>query len=326
MLEIVFHGEDTAPFAEGFAALLAMPAAIAQLPATLPDAAARQAYEAADVVIANRFAADGPIPHQLKLLHAPAAGYDGIRLDAVPSGAFVCNCFGHETAIAEYVMAALLARCVPLTEADTRLRRGDWAYQSGDPARVHPELAAMTLGLCGFGHIGKAIAARARAFGMRVLVANRSPVPASPLFDQAFGLRDRGFWSAADAIVVSLPLTADTQGLVGTDELGAMRTSAVVMNVGRGPVIDEAALYDALSQRRIGGAVIDTWYRYPSPGEPHPLPSSLPFHELANIVMTPHMSGWTSGTIARRRELIARNIQRLARGEALENVIRPKLD
>ncbi|MBV1705475.1 MAG: phosphoglycerate dehydrogenase [Hyphomicrobiales bacterium] len=323
-LRIVFHGEDTAPFADGFAALLAGPAEIALLPAALSAEADRRTYAAAQVVVANRFGADVPAPRGLRLLHAPAAGTDGLRLDAVPPGAAVCNCFGHEGAIAEYVMAALLARCVPLADADARLRRGDWAYQSGDPARAHRELSEMTLGLCGFGHVGKAIAAGARAFGMRVVVANRTPPAASPLFDRAFGLDDPAFWSAADAIVVSLPLGDGTRGLVGAAALGAMRADAIILNVGRGPVIDEAALYEALRERRIGGAVIDTWYRYPSASEPGPLPSALPFHELTNVVMTPHMSGWTKGTIDRRRRLIARNVQRLAAGEDLENVILPK--
>ncbi len=324
-MRIVFHGEDTATFAEGFAALLEVPAEIAVLPVALTVERERVAYAAAEVLVTNRFGAD-PAPEQLRLLHAPAAGYDGIRMEALPRSATVCNCFGHEQAIAEYVIAALLARCVPLADADARLRRGDWAYQAGDPARVHRELSDLTLGLLGFGHIGKAIAACARAFGMRVVVANRSPVPASPLFDRAFGLHDRGFWPAADAIVVSLPLTEETRGLVGRDALATMRQDAVILNVGRGPVIDEAALYDALAARRIGGAVIDTWYRYPSAAEPNAMPSALPFHALPNVVMTPHMSGWTSGTIRRRRELMARNVNRLMSGAPLENVVRPALD
>lgn len=322
-MKIIFHGEDTAVFADGFAALIGGPADIDVLPAMLDTERDRNAYAAADVLVANRFGPVAPAPRGLRLLHVPAAGYDGIRMEAVPSGAAVCNCFGHEQAIAEYVIAALLARCVPLADADARLRRGDWAYWAGDPARTHRELADMTLGLCGFGHIGKAVAARARAFGMRVLVANRSPVSASPLLDQAFDLYDPAFWSAAEAIVVSLPLTDETRGIIGRDALSAMRQDAVILNVGRGPVIDEAGLYEALAERWIGGAVIDTWYRYPSAAEQNVLPASLPFHELPNVVMTPHMSGWTTGTIRRRREFMARNISRLAAGEALENVVRP---
>ncbi len=124
--------------------------------------------------------------------------------------------------------------------------------------------------------------------------------------------------------MVSLPLTEETRGLVGRDALAAMRQDAVILNVGRGPVIDEAALYDALAARRIGGAIMDTWYRYPSAAEPNAMPSALPFQALPNVVMTPHMSGWTSGTIRRRRELMARNVNKLMSGAPLENVVRAR--
>ena len=80
---------------------------------------------------------------------------------------------------------------------------------------------------------------------------------------------------------------------------------------------------DALLKRRIAGAVIDTWYRYPTPAQPDAAPSAFPFHELPNVVMTPHMSGWTQGTVRRRQRAIAENIRRCARGEPCENVVRP---
>lgn len=322
-MRIVFHGAETEAFIAGFAEQIGEPSEIQLLPRQLVTDAQRAAFAAAEVVVSNHFTANNPAPAGLRLLHVPAAGYDQVDFGAVPPGAVICNSFGHEQAIAEYVMAALLARCVNLADADARLRRGDWAYWAGDPARVHPEMSEMTIGLYGFGHIGKTIAERARAFGMGVVVANRSPVAASPLFDRAFGLHDPAFWSAADAIVVSLPLSDDTKGIVGASQLAAMRPDAIVMNVGRGPVIDEQALYDALAQCRIGGAVIDTWYVYPTPDAPNPHPSALPFHELTNLVMTPHMSGWTNGTIRRRRDLAARNVNHILAGRACENVIRP---
>ncbi len=318
-VRVVFHGESTAMFADGFAALVPHELDIAVVPQSLAEPADQARYAAAEVLVANRVA--GPAPAGLKLLHVPAAGYDGIDMAAVPPGAAICNSFGHEQAIADYVMAALLARYVPLADADQRLRRGDWAYWAGAPERVHPEMSELTVGLYGFGHIGQAVARCARAFGMGVVVANRSPVPASPLVDRAFGLHDPAFWAAADAVVVSLPLAPDTTGLVGAAALAAMRPGAVILNVGRGPVIDEQALYDALAANRIS-AVIDTWYRYPTAAEPGAMPSSLPFHDLPNVVMTPHMSGWTSGTIRRRRELIGRNVCHLIAGEPYENVVR----
>jgi phosphoglycerate dehydrogenase-like enzyme len=89
-----------------------------------------------------------------------------------------------------------------------------------------------------------------------------------------------------------------------------------------GGVIDEAALFAALSERRIGGAVIDTWYKYPAAAGLLSDPGSLPFHHLDNIVMTPHMSGWTTGTIARRKATMADNINRLAAGQPLRNIVR----
>ena len=86
--------------------------------------------------------------------------------------------------------------------------------------------------------------------------------------------------------------------------------------------MDEAALFAALRERRIGGAVIDVWYRYPAAAGDVARPAGLPFHELDNIVMTPHMSGWTRGTIARRAAVMAENINRMARGEPLRNLVR----
>ena len=123
--------------------------------------------------------------------------------------------------------------------------------------------------------------------------------------------------------MVSVPSNADTVGMVNAESFAAMRASAVILNVGRGPTIDERSLYEALRDRRIAGSVIDTWYSYPSPDHPSILPSKFPFHELPNVVMTPHMSGWTAGTINRRKQTIADNISRRAASRPCVNVVRP---
>jgi phosphoglycerate dehydrogenase-like enzyme len=235
----------------------------------------------------------------------------------------VCNCFRHQHAIAEYVMAALLRRYVPLADADRRLRQDEWAYWAGAPERAHQEMAGSIIGILGFGHIGKAVAARARAFDMLVHVANRSPVTEHGLVDRAYGLAELpAFWGSVDSIVVTLPLTPETSGIVGVEAFALMRSDAILINVARGPVVDEQALYDALRYQRIGGAVIDTWYEYPAPGQLLRAPSKLPFHELTNIVMTPHMSGWTTGTIRRRQQAMAENIRCCMRGEPCHDVVR----
>lgn len=322
-MRIVFHGENAASFSRGFSDLVGSAADIRLLPDMLGVGVDQRAYAEADVIIGVKLDASLPRPSRLKLFHVPGAGYDAVDLGLLPATASLCNCFGHEQAIAEYVMSALLARHVPLADADQRLRRGDWAYWAGAPERIHGEIAGKTIGLLGFGHIGKAIARRAKAFEMNVVVANRSAVAPSETVDRAFTLdRLTEFWGTADAIVVSLPLTAETKGLVGQAAFAAMRPDAVIFNVGRGPLLDEQALYDALKSNRIGGAVIDTWYRYPDAADAHPLPATLPFHELSNIVMTPHMSGWTGGTIKRRQQTIADNVRRSFAGEPLVNLVR----
>lgn len=272
------------------------------------------------MIIGNKLSAAEPLPAAVRLYHAPAAGTDAIEASRLPAGAALCNCFGHENAIAEYVMAALLLRHVPIPRADGRLREGHWDFWAGRPGALRTELGATSIGLLGYGHIGKAIGRVAKAFGTRITVANRSPVAPDGIVDESFTLdRLADFMSSADAIVVSLPLVDETRGIVDGKALAAMRPAGVIVNVGRGPVIAENALFDALSARRIGGAVIDTWYSYPAAGAGQALPSQLPFHTLDNVVMTPHMSGWTNGTVRRRQETIADNIGRMMRGEPLLN-------
>lgn len=319
-MKIIFHGDNARTFRAGIEPLLDAAHDIVELGDALSGAGEADQFAEADVVVGVRLTPAMPRPVRLRLYQAPAAGTDQIDRSLLPAGAALCNAFGHEDAIAEYVMTALLLRHVPLHDADRRLRQGDWTYWAGRASQQRTELGGTTVGLLGFGHIGKAIAVRAKAFGMRVVVANRSPVPTGPLVDESHGLGDiRGFMGAADAVVVSLPHLPETTGFVGAAALAAMRPDAVIVNVGRGPVIDEAALFEALKARRIGGAVIDTWYRYPSAADPGPRPGTLPFETLENVVMTPHMSGWTEGTVRRRRQTIADNVNRLSRGEPLIN-------
>jgi phosphoglycerate dehydrogenase-like enzyme len=320
-MKIVFHGGNAANFRQGFEALLDAPHEVIDLTDALERPGEKEHFASADVIVGIKLGNAEPAPNKLRLYHAPAAGTDMIDRSRLPAGSALCNCFGHEHAIAEYVMTALLLRHVPIPDADAKLRQGEWAYWAGRPGALRTELGSQTIGLLGFGHIGKAIAVRAKAFGMRVVVANRSPVPCSQLVDASYGLdRLQLFMSSADAIVVSLPLSDQTEGIVGAPEIAAMRPGAVILNVGRGPVINEQALFGALNQRRIE-AVIDTWYNYPTPDKPQTQPGKLAFNELTNLVMTPHMSGWTTGTVLRRQQTIAENIRRLSGNEALLNVV-----
>ena len=321
-LKIAFHGQNASNFRQDFATLIGPEHQIIDLSDSLALPGEREHYETADVIVGIKLDATLPRPIAVRLYHAPGAGTDAIDASLLPAHSTLCNCFGHEGAIAEYVMTALLLRHVPLAQADADLRLQRWTYWAGRPTALRTELGAQTLGLLGFGHISKAIAARAKAFGMRVHVANRSAVD-SPLVDQSFSLTElNAFMRSADAVVVSMPLTESTQGLVNAGALSAMKPDAVLLNVGRGPVIDEQALYEALSKRLIGGAIIDTWYQYPSADQPECAPSRFDFAALDNVVMTPHMSGWTAGTVRRRQQTIADNIARLLANQALVNVLK----
>jgi phosphoglycerate dehydrogenase-like enzyme len=321
VLKIVFHGDNAANFRTGIEGFLHHSHHIVTVSQGLDQAGEKAHFESADVVVGVVLHQGMPRPEKLKLLQAPAAGTDGIDRASLPPQAQLANCFGHENAISEYVMAALLARHVPLFEADQALRQGEWPFFAGRPGALRTELGSQTMGLLGFGHIAKTLAKRAKAFGMHVVVANRSPVHSADV-DQSFKLIDlHAFMAACDALVVTLPLTDNTRHLVNSEALACMRPEAVLVNVGRGAVIEEAALYEALKAQRIAGAIIDTWYQYPSTERANCSHSQFDFASLPNVLMTPHMSGWTEGTVKRRQISIAENINRLSAGQPLLNLL-----
>lgn len=322
MPNIVIHGENASIYADDFKAALNANVDIRILPDLLENDADISAYRDADIVIGNRFGATTPLPERARLYQVCAAGYDKIDLERLPAQLTVCNCFGHGDAIAEYVMAAILSQQVPIARSHDALKEGDWSYRAGTKATLRREIGDMTIGLLGYGHIGRAIARRAKPFGMTVHAANRSTVAERGDVDRYFPTSDlAAFYSSCDFVVVSLPLSDQTEGLVGADAFSAMRADATIINVGRGPVIDEHALFHALKDGAIGSAVIDTWYRYPAPGETTGRPASLPFETLPNIVMTPHNSAWSTGLVRRRAREMAANVDALLTGAPLNDVV-----
>jgi phosphoglycerate dehydrogenase-like enzyme len=263
---------------------------------------------------------------RLKLVQVPGAGLDRIDRSALPTGTRLANAYGHEVGIAEYVIGAMLALNRGFCRVDAKLRRGDWESQwavSTPPPAPWPELAGKTLGILGYGRIGQAVAERARAFNMVVWAIRRDVKQSSTAPGLAFlGGPDAldEVLRQADYLAVTLTLTEDTRGLLGERQLRLMKPTGFLVNVARAEVLDEEALYLALARRTIAGAALDVWYCYPTGAGPT-LPAHQPFHELPNVLMTPHVSGWTEGMMEARARVIGENIHRTARGEPPVNLI-----
>jgi len=124
-----------------------------------------------------------------------------------------------------------------------------------------------------------------------------------------------------DTVTLCTALGPETTGLIDAHRLSLMRSSAFLINIARGQVVDEDAIYSALRDRTIGGAALDVWWQYPNAEEPERRGSRHPFHELPNVIATPHNSGWTSGMVERRWSEIADNINRFVSGESLLNLV-----
>jgi phosphoglycerate dehydrogenase-like enzyme len=274
----------------------------------------------ADVLISMAFTAEmGRQAANLKLVQVPGAGLDRIDRAALPEGAVLANVFGHEVGIAEYIFGAMLTLTREFPRLDGALRLGEWQSQwaVGSPIPpVWPELAGKTIGILGYGRIGREVARRALAFDMTICAIRRH---ASPPIEKGLALlggpelRDEVL-RRADYLVIAMPATTETRRTIGSREFSLMKPTAYLINVARAEIVDESALYEALAKRVIAGAALDVWYRYP--GGPGPaFPSTKPFQELPNVLMTPHVSGWTDGMLEARAKLIAENISRVVRAE-----------
>lgn len=279
----------------------------------------------ADVFVGGRFTAEmAAAADNLRLVHAGGAGTDKIAFDALASDILVANTFHHEESIAEYVLAAAVLLRRGFLEQDWSLREGVWATSVYDRAIPQPKsLQGARVGFVGFGHIGRRSWELFRAFGCTgAAVTGSGGVDATAeglSWAAGVGELDR-LMADSEVVVVSAPLTERTVGMIGAAQLRALGPQGVLINVGRGPLVVEGALYEALSAHTIAAAAIDVWYRYPG-ADGTAAPSELPFDKLPNVLMTPHSSGVTENTFAGRVDDIATNIGRLSHGEPLKNLV-----
>ena len=258
---------------------------------------------------------------RLKLIHLPGAGLDAINFKTVPDKATVCNVFEHEVPISEYVISSILLWTTRIHIQDPLLRNNDW---SGSHlfGPTHQELCGKTIGIFGYGRIGKAIASRIKPFGVEVIVCGPRAPTSGFKPDKYYRLSQLSqFLSESDFLVIAAPLTEETHDLIGDNELTQMKRNSVLINIARGTIVNEKAIFNVLKTGTIRGAVIDTWYRYPENSSDDIPPSNYDFSKLENVIMTPHSSAWTDGLILRRNRVIAENLNRLSDGRDLMNVV-----
>jgi phosphoglycerate dehydrogenase-like enzyme len=294
-------------------------------------AVCRQLEAGAEIYLGYQFnAAMARAGRKLKFVQVSGTGTDEIDFESLEQGVIVANTFNHERSIAEWVIMAMLALSRQLLQSDRHLRAGLWDSIFYDPTQeLYPALRGKTLGLVGFGHIGVEVAKLARPFEMEIMAVTRKP---STRTAAGHGLAFLGrlddlnlVVKAADYLVLAVPLEDETRGLIGYPQLEAMKSSAFLINVARAGLVDEDALFDALSDRRIKGAALDVWYRYPEArdGTGQTLPANRSFQSLDNVIITPHSSGSTEETYRLRAEDSAQNIRRFLEGKELTNVVWP---
>ncbi|KAF3889890.1 MULTISPECIES: D-2-hydroxyacid dehydrogenase [Nostocales] len=255
---------------------------------------------------------------KLRWHHAPNAGVDRIltptnleqylkRDITLTNGAGV-----HSIPIAEFAIAFMLAHAKHLRELYDLQDQHLW--KRGFPIR---ELLDSTLLIIGAGGIGQEIAARAKAFGMRILGSRRDP-QALPNFDKIVGADEwRSLLSESDYVVVATPLTPETRGLIDEAALQAMRPDTYLINIARGGVVDEPALIKALQEGWIAGAGLDTVLT-------EPLPPESPLWSLPNVFLTPHCTGHSPRVKERTLALFLDNLERYRTGRSLRNVVDKK--
>ena len=221
---------------------------------------------------------------------------------------------------AELTLTLLMAVAKRVVPADRALRAGDWRVRYGsDQGEL---IAGKTALILGYGAIGQRVARLCQGIGMRVLAIRRSGGSTeAPGTHEIYGPEKlHALLPRANALIVCLPLTTDTEGLIGGAELALLPRGAILVNIGRAAIIDEAALFEALRSGGLGGAGLDVWYNYPESeaDRAYTRPTSYPLHELDNVVMTPHLGGAFGGDSveALRVTALAQLLNSLAAGVA----------
>jgi phosphoglycerate dehydrogenase-like enzyme len=243
-----------------------------------------------------------PSMPSLQVIQTISAGVDWV-LSSLPAGVTLCDARGsRDAAVAEWVLATILASQRTLPELRDRQRAHEWAW------RVSEELAGSTLLILGYGSIGAAVEARLEPFDVTVIRVARTRRAGVHASDELASLLP-----LADIVVVLLPLTPATTGLLGAELLGRMRPGALLVNAARGPIVDTEALLELLRDAHLRAALDVT--------DPEPLPPDHPLWEAPATLITPHYAGDTLAAGRRAFALAGEQVRRYVRGEPLLNVV-----
>ncbi len=251
-----------------------------------------------------------PMATRELLLEFPHLAVHNLHHNALPS--------------AELAFTLMLTTAKKIVPTDRALRLGDWTPRYSPNSML--VLRGKTVLILGYGAIGRKIATMCEGFGMRVIAVRREDESASV---NPVELRTVSHLPAllprANVIFVSLPFTPETEGMLGPTELSLLPDDAILVNIARGPIVDEAALYEELKSGRIR-AGLDVWYNYPQSESDRTdiAPAHHAFHELDNVVMTPHLAGHSADMESLRAEGLAELLNLAATGEPLPNAVDPK--
>ena len=282
-----------------------------------PEELQRSAPEA-DAILFAHFDGDLltgvlPLAQKVRWIHSLWTGVDWIlKPELLKHSAPLTNGRGvFRWPLADWVVAAMLFFAFDLRRLIQQQEQQVWKQFVGT------SLNGRTLGILGYGGVGSAAAERARAFGMKIAALRRRPelFQGDALVDQTFGPNQlKDLIATSDYLLVATPLTAETRGLIGETKLAAMKPTAVIMNVGRGPVIDEAALIRALESGAIRGAALDVF-------DTEPLPSGHPFWRMRNVLLSPHTADRVSGFLDPAWDCFFENLDRFQESRPLMNVV-----
>ena len=259
------------------------------------------------------------VAEKLRWIHAPTAAVHQFLFDElVNSDVIVTNSREvHGPVVAEHVIALIFALAKKIPQAAILQQRHQWGQQEiwNEGPRPH-EIAGTTLGLIGVGSIGRRVAQMASTLGMRVLAVREHVEKGTPDgVERVFPLSDLDeVLKQSDYVVVAAPLIEATQRLMNAEHLALMKSDSVLINVGRGAQVDEAALVDTLRKRRIAGAALDVFER-------EPLPADSPLWGLDNLLITPHTAGLTEKLWHRHYDLFTDNLRRYLAGQPLQFVV-----